>query len=349
MDDTRVRANAEWKRGLLLSDTCDDASQNHVGRCSFEGTCCSNRRLQRGLLPVTFEPRRNREQSLDRASSRELGQNYIWEAVSASPGFKGVPKTWDTHNTNDLTNSVRMVQLRYNSCLFYRFEPSQEQVEQKAGRHINDFMVIGPKPNVERLLAQAQGKMNLQDIVRLYKTDNEGRLSAMNLRKLEKGYELQNKPFLIYEIAADADLKMENAKTSLTPESISQTSQDDDDQLPTPSDTRIFRTHVDKAMYHIYHRPDIQHSVDTLSRSMRNPTIAAMQKLKKLTHHLLGTSNKYQEKQYRCSRRYRRLGSSTTTSERMAVQNSPAALDSVTTFEIHRARLRYVSDENLTE
>ena len=207
--------------------------------------------------------------------------------------------------------------------------------------------MIGPEPNVERLLAQAQGKLNLQDIVRLYKTDDEGRLSAMNLRKLEKGYELQNKPFLIREIAAD--LEMENAKTSLTPESISQKPQDDDDQLTTTSDTRIFRTHVDTAKYHIYHRPDIQHSVDTLSRSMRNPTITAMQKLKKLTYHLFGTSDMYQEKQYRCSRRYRKLGSSTTTSERMAVQNSTAALDSDTAFEIYRARLRYVSDEDLTE
>ena len=70
MDDAWVRANSERKRGLLLSDASDDASQNDVGRCSLEGTCCSNRRLQRGLLPITFEPRRNREQSLARASSR---------------------------------------------------------------------------------------------------------------------------------------------------------------------------------------------------------------------------------------------------------------------------------------
>ena len=26
----------------------------------------------------------------------ELGQNYMWEAVSAFPGVKGVPKAWDT-------------------------------------------------------------------------------------------------------------------------------------------------------------------------------------------------------------------------------------------------------------
>ena len=141
----------------------------------------------------------------------------------------------------------------------------------------------------------------MQDAVRLYKTGDEGRLLAMNLRKLENGYALQDKPFLIHEIATA--LELENTKTSLIPDSISQKPQDDDDQPPIPSDTRIFKTRVDKAMYLSHDRPDIQHSVDTLSRSMRNPTITAMQKLKKLTHHLLSTNGVYKEKQYRCFRR----------------------------------------------
>ena len=65
----QVRANSERKRGLL-SNASNDAPQNDVGRGSSEGTHCGNRRLQRGLLAVTSEPRRNREQSVDRAASR---------------------------------------------------------------------------------------------------------------------------------------------------------------------------------------------------------------------------------------------------------------------------------------
>ena len=134
----------------------------------------------------------------------KLGRNYVWEATSAFPGLKGVSKTRDTYNTNDPMNSVQMEQLQYDSCLFYRFEPSQEQVEERAGRHINDFLVIGPEPNLERFLAQAK------DTVRLYKTGSKGRPSAMNLRKFENGYELQYKPFLDHEIAVN--LEMENVK-----------------------------------------------------------------------------------------------------------------------------------------
>ena len=52
---------------------------------------------------------------------------------------------------------------------------------------------------------------------------------------------------------------------------------------------------VGKAMYLSHHRPDIQHSVNTISRSMKNQTMTAMRRLKKLTRYLLGTSDVYQE------------------------------------------------------
>ena len=223
----------------------------------------------------------------------ELGPSYIWEAVSAFPGFKEAPRAWDTYSANVLTNSMQMEHSRYDGCLFYRFEPSREQFEEKAGRYIDDFLVTGPEANVERFLAQAKDKLNMQDAVRLYNTGDEGRLLAMNLRKLENGYALQGKPFLIHGIATA--LGMENANASLIPESISEKLRDDNDEPLTPNDARIFKTCVGKAMYISHHRPDIQHSLNTLSRSMRNPRMIAMRRLKKLTRYLLGTSDVYQE------------------------------------------------------
>ena len=88
---------------------------------------------------------------------------------------------------------------------------------------------------------------------------------------------------------------MENAKTSPIPETINEKAQDGDEESLTPSEARNFRTCVGKAMYLSHHRPNIQHSVNTLSRSMRNPTVIAMRRLKKLTRYLLGTSEVYQE------------------------------------------------------
>ena len=131
----------------------------------------------------------------------ELGPDYIWEAVSAFPGLKGAPRAWDTYSAKVLTSSMQMEQSQHDGCLFYRFEPSRERIEEKAGKHIDDFLVTGPEPNVERFLEQARGKLNMQDAVRLYKTGDEGRLLAMNLRKLDNGYSLQGKPLLIHRIA----------------------------------------------------------------------------------------------------------------------------------------------------
>ena len=85
----------------------------------------------------------------------ELGPDYIWEAVSAFPGLKGAPRAWDTYSAKVLTSSMQMEQSQYDGCLFYRFEPSRERIEEKAGRHIDDFLVTGPEPNVERFLEQA--------------------------------------------------------------------------------------------------------------------------------------------------------------------------------------------------
>ena len=79
---------------------------------------------------------------------------------------------------------------------------------------------------------------------------------------------------------------MENAKTSHIPETINEKAQGGDEESLTPSEARNFRTCVGKAMYLSHHRPDIQHSVNTLSRSMRNPTVIAMRRLKKLARYL---------------------------------------------------------------
>ena len=165
----------------------DAALKGHVAAIGD----CSGAFFQSLLNPDRTENRVWIEPPLE----AELGPNYIWEAVSAFPGLKGAPRAWDTYSANVLTSSMQMEQSRYDGCLFNRFEPSREHVEEKAGRHIDDFLVTGPESNVERFLAQAKDKLNMQDAVRWYKTGDERRLLAMNLRKLENGYSFQYKLF----------------------------------------------------------------------------------------------------------------------------------------------------------
>ena len=88
---------------------------------------------------------------------------------------------------------------------------------------------------------------------------------------------------------------MKSAKVRLIPEAINEKQQDCDDESLTPNEARICNTCVGKAMYFSHHRPDIQHSVNTFSISMRNPSMIAMRRLKKLTRYLLGRSEVYQK------------------------------------------------------
>ena len=79
------------------------------------------------------------------------------------------------------------------------------QVENKS-RHIHDFLVTGPEANPMRFLALAKDNLNMQDAVRLYKTGDAGRFQSMNLRKLENGCALQDKPFVIHDIATALEM-----------------------------------------------------------------------------------------------------------------------------------------------
>ena len=126
----------------------------------------------------------------------------------------------------------------------------------------------------------------MQDAVRLCKTGDEGRLLAMTLRKLENGRSLQSKPLLIHGIATALGMKKRQA-------TVNKKVQDGDDESLTPDEARIFKTCVGKAMYLSHHRRDIQHSVNTLSRSTNLMKIA-MGRLKKLARYLLGTRKVYQ-------------------------------------------------------
>ena len=80
-------------------------------------------------------------------STKSLGSEDFFSTTPAM-AFNQSPLNPDGTESK-VWNSMQMEQSRYDGCLFYRFEPSQEQVEERAGRYIYDFLVTGPDPNVE--------------------------------------------------------------------------------------------------------------------------------------------------------------------------------------------------------
>ena len=151
------------------------------------------------------------------------------------------------------------------------------------------------------------------------------------------------KPFLSHGIATA--LGMENAKTSLIPESISEKPQDDDDQPLTPSDARTFKTCVDTSRHSaqreytfaINEKPDD----DSNAKAQEAYPLLAWHKwrsssLSRMRSANMGTDAKDESSFERRSRAIRRrLGGgrrlwSSTTFARMEVQNGAAALGRLT-------------------
>ncbi|CAK0870998.1 unnamed protein product [Prorocentrum cordatum] len=254
----------------------DAAKKGHVAAI---GDCSG------AFYQALLDPDGNREKVyIEPPPEAGLGPDAVWEAVSAFPGLKGSPKAWETHSSGVLTDEMHLKQSHYDGCVFYSAEG---EFDQKAGRHIDDFFVTGPKSQVEAFLGEAKEKLNTQGAVRLYETGDEGRLLAMDLREIEGGFALQGNPLLITDMAEL--LGLENAKYSAVPETANAKKQSDDDDDLDYSGAEVCKSRVGKAMHASHHRADIQHAVNALLKRMKQPTNGAPRKLEKLARYPLGT------------------------------------------------------------
>ena len=124
-----------------------------------------------------------------------LGRNYVWEAASAFPGLKGVPNFLG-YIQRERSHEFRAdgaVTIRRLLVLSFRTKSRTSRAESRKTHQ----RLPGDRTS-SAFWHRRKDKLNLQNTVRLHKTGDKGRLSAMNLRNLEKGYELQDKLFLPY-------------------------------------------------------------------------------------------------------------------------------------------------------
>ena len=98
---------------------------------------------------------------------------------------------------------------------------------------------------MEGFLKQERDKLNMQDAVRQCNTEDEGRLLAMNIRKLDAGYSLQGNPFLFQGIASALGVK--SAKP--IQKTINDKARDGDDESQTREAAQTCKSCVGKAMH----------------------------------------------------------------------------------------------------
>ncbi len=78
----------------------------------------------------------------------QVSPDSVWEALCASPGLKGAPKAWEEHSAHEM-EKLGMTRGRYDGCMFMRHSD-----QSKAGRHADDFLVTGPRGQVDELIKE---------------------------------------------------------------------------------------------------------------------------------------------------------------------------------------------------
>ena len=211
----------------------------------------------------------------------EIASSQVWEALCAFPGLKGAPKAWEEHSAKEL-EKLGLDRGKYDGCLFVRMTDGV-----KAGRHADDFVTTGPKPQLEQLLVDLGERLKLRDVVKLYEPGDEGTFLSMRVRRVDGGFTIKGKDSLLDDILVD--LGLTNAKESIVPETKVETKQKDDEKKLDAKEHYIYRRCVGKLLQLAPHRADIQHGIGVLSRGMASPTCKDQRRLKKMARFLIGT------------------------------------------------------------
>ena len=115
----------------------------------------------------------------------QVPPDIVWEAPCALPSIRGAPKAWEAHSAQEM-EKLGMTRGHYDGCMFQR-----RSGQSKGGRHADDFIVIGSREEIDKLLDEMEQKLQLSDVVRLFKDGDGGTFRSMGIRKLPGGYALK--------------------------------------------------------------------------------------------------------------------------------------------------------------
>ncbi|CAK0855038.1 unnamed protein product [Prorocentrum cordatum] len=165
--------------------------------------------------------------------------------------------------------------------------PNRLSNRMKAERHADDFLIIGPSDEVDKLLEVMGERLKLSYVVKLTKKGDQATLLSTQVEKAEDGYTISGKTSLTDDILKE--LGLETAKPSVLPETKDEVHMKSDEVYLDVVGHSRYRTRVGKLLKLASHRPDIQHGVGVLSRGMSGPTEKGLGRSKKMARYLAGT------------------------------------------------------------
>ena len=175
-----------------------------------------------------------------------------------------------------------MTRGRYDGCMFQR-----QSDQSKAGRHEDDFVVTGPREEIDKLLDEMEQKLQLSEVVWLFEDGDEGTFLSLGIRKIPGRYALKGKTSLVEDVLCE--LALQEANPTGVPQTKSKNKQAGDDKPLGAVEHRMYRRCVGKLLRLAAHRADIQHWVGVLSQALSAPTTRDQWRLKKMARILAGT------------------------------------------------------------
>ena len=123
-------------------------------------------------------------------SEAQISPDNPWEALCAFPGLKGAPQASEERSAQEM-EKLGMTRGRYDGCMFQRWSE-----QSKAGRRADDFILTGPREEIDKLLDEMEQKLQPSDVMRLMKDGDEGTFLPFGIRKIPGGYALEGKTSL---------------------------------------------------------------------------------------------------------------------------------------------------------
>ncbi|CAK0901824.1 unnamed protein product, partial [Prorocentrum cordatum] len=175
-----------------------------------------------------------------------------------------------------------MVRGRHDGCLFMKLSNKM-----KAGRHVDVFLITGPRDEVDKLLEVMGKRLKLSDVVKITKNGDQATFLSMQVEKVEDGYTIGGKTSLIDDVLKE--LGLESAKLAVLPETKNEVNMKHDEVKLDAAGPSRYRACVGKLLQLASHRPDIQRGVGVLSRGMSGLAEKDLRRLKKMSRYLAGT------------------------------------------------------------
>jgi hypothetical protein len=207
-------------------------------------------------------------------------EGQAWLLLRTLPGLKGGPAAWGDHATEVTTQEYGLHPSRVDPCL-----SSDPKKELWCLRHMDDYLMVGPRRGLEELQNGMMSTMKLRDIVYLDEPGSSVQFLGWILARTLKGFDLQVNSQLAQVIVDDAGLRG-STRACAIPGSRDRVV---DDTPATDLEHRYYRTQVGRLLFYSALRPDLQYTTTQLSKHVQAPTVGHLAMLKRAIRYVQST------------------------------------------------------------